>query len=208
VWRDGKPSDDYMIGDILGVGATGKVYLGTHLASGDKRALKVIDVTYMVDSEKEQLLTEMKILSTVRHCGCSSMTAAYQYTSDGSDGGGGGGGGTGLVHTFVCIVQELATGGEVMDRLSKKQYTEQDVRALARQVGDAIRHLHSVGIVHRDLKPENVMYVPACCPASFSFLSVLELQRSGGELPLASSTFSSSFRARAVNRSNFRSCEL
>ena len=39
-WREGHPRDDYTIGEILGVGATGKVFLGTHKASGDRVALK------------------------------------------------------------------------------------------------------------------------------------------------------------------------
>jgi calcium/calmodulin-dependent protein kinase I len=71
-----------------------------------------------------------------------------------------------LVDFFVepqrlCVVQVLAVGGDVFDRLATRQvYTEHDARHLARILLEAVAGLHSVQpcpIIHRDLKPENLL---------------------------------------------------
>jgi len=56
------------------------------------------------------------------------------------------------------FVQQLAYGGDVLDRLmEKKRYREKDAKKLARNLITTIRALHNRGIVHRDLKPENLL---------------------------------------------------
>ncbi|KAH8065958.1 serine/threonine kinase [Aureococcus anophagefferens] len=57
------------------------------------------------------------------------------------------------------MVMELCQGGEVFDRIVKKEkYTEVEARDALKQIVEAIRVCHSRGIVHRDLKPENLLY--------------------------------------------------
>ena len=51
------------------------------------------------------------------------------------------------------IVMELAAGGDVFDRLSKRKvYTEACARGLARRMLESIQFLHDKGIAHRDIK--------------------------------------------------------
>lgn len=58
------------------------------------------------------------------------------------------------------LVMELATGGEVFDRVLKKgRFTEVEAAVVARQMASALEHMHARGIAHRDLKPENVLYL-------------------------------------------------
>ena len=63
----------------------------------------------------------------------------------------------------LCVVQVLAVGGDVFDRLAQRQaYTEKDARHLARILLEAVDGLHSVQpcpIIHRDLKPEVRVYL-------------------------------------------------
>lgn len=58
----------------------------------------------------------------------------------------------------IYIVQKLARGGDVLERLMKREtYTENDVRKLVKTLLTTIQTLHSRKIVHRDLKPENLL---------------------------------------------------
>lgn len=59
----------------------------------------------------------------------------------------------------VYMVLELATGGELLDRVvSKGHFTERDATRALKMVLAAVGYLHSLGITHRDLKPENLLY--------------------------------------------------
>lgn len=59
----------------------------------------------------------------------------------------------------VYMVMELATGGELFDRLlTQGSFTEQDAVRILQMVADGIQYLHGLRITHRDLKPENLLY--------------------------------------------------
>ena len=61
-----------------------------------------------------------------------------------------------------ALVLELATGGEVFERICEKGcYSEKDAALVAKQVALALKHLHGRGIAHRDLKPENLLLCDA-----------------------------------------------
>ncbi|KAI0541175.1 Pkinase-domain-containing protein [Xylaria digitata] len=57
------------------------------------------------------------------------------------------------------IVTELATGGELFDRICEKgKFTEKDASQTIKQILGAVDYLHGKNVVHRDLKPENLLY--------------------------------------------------
>ncbi|KAF6031392.1 PSKH1 [Bugula neritina] len=59
----------------------------------------------------------------------------------------------------VYMVMELATGGELFDRIiAKGSFTERDAIRVTKMVMEGLKYLHSLGITHRDLKPENLLY--------------------------------------------------
>ena len=56
------------------------------------------------------------------------------------------------------IVSELATGGELMERIIKSpQFSEKDASKYFRQMCEAVKWCHEHNVVHRDLKPENFL---------------------------------------------------
>lgn len=58
------------------------------------------------------------------------------------------------------IVTQLATGGELFDRICEQgKFTEKDAAETIKQVLLAVDFLHRNQIVHRDLKPENLLYL-------------------------------------------------
>lgn len=61
--------------------------------------------------------------------------------------------------TRVYVVMELATGGELYDRIiSKGRFSEYETAVSLRMILDGLSYLHRIGITHRDLKPENILY--------------------------------------------------
>ena len=59
------------------------------------------------------------------------------------------------------MVLELATGGELFDRILRtdgKSFDETEAVRSVKQILEGLRYLHNIGIAHRDLKPENILY--------------------------------------------------
>ncbi|RYR11047.1 hypothetical protein Ahy_B05g079542 isoform D [Arachis hypogaea] len=63
-------------------------------------------------------------------------------------------------HDNVYIVMELCEGGELLDRILSRggKYTEEDAKAVLRQILNVVAFCHLQGVVHRDLKPENFLF--------------------------------------------------
>ncbi|XP_066280404.1 ribosomal protein S6 kinase alpha-5-like [Branchiostoma lanceolatum] len=61
------------------------------------------------------------------------------------------------VHSYIVL--ELLKGGELLDRIRKKQqFTEAEASLIMKRLVSAVNYMHQRGVVHRDLKPENLLF--------------------------------------------------
>lgn len=87
---------------------------------------------------KDALMDEVRVLTSVSHPNILQIRGVFETPK------------------ILYLVLELATGGELFDRVVKGSQPEPTACEIFYQILLAIKYLHAQGIAHRDLKPENV----------------------------------------------------
>jgi len=124
----------------LGSGLTAVVKLCVDNITKNEYAVKIISKANS-SLDVEIFHKEVKIMEKMKHANIIGMVDCFETTD------------------FIYIVQEVAYGGELFDRiLEQKQFSEKDASEITKQILSALVYMHSKGIVHRDLKPENILY--------------------------------------------------
>lgn len=115
--------------------------LGHHTPTGQKVAIKILDVTKITDKrDLERIQREIRILKKLRH-----KNIVQLYDS---------------VHSkrHIYLVMEYAEGSDLFEFIKrKKRLDEATASNFYLQIVSAIEYIHLNGIVHRDLKPENIL---------------------------------------------------
>jgi len=126
-------------GPLLGTGNFSTVKMGIAKHSGEKVAIKIVNKK-QVKHKPEMLTNEVEILLKIDHPNVIKLLDLFDTTET------------------LYLVMELATGGELFDRIVEKEsYSELHAREVMWQLLNAIEYIHSQEIVHRDLKPENLL---------------------------------------------------
>jgi len=134
---DPRVTAKYDIKALIGRGSFSRVVRVENKISRQPYAIKMID-SYQ---GKELCESELTVLRRVRHAYIIQLIEVFESKEK------------------VYMVMELATGGELFDRIiAKGTFTERDATHVLHMVLDGLRYLHSLGITHRDLKPENLLY--------------------------------------------------
>lgn len=135
--------DDYVIGDEIGKGMSGVVYLCTHRTSGLQCAVKIIDTKKFglaPGLSPAELREEAQIMKTLNHPSIIKIHDTYE------------------TNHVIYIVMELVRGGDLFDSIVVRgRYTEEQARDTMTQIFSAVQYLHNNDIIHRDLKPENIL---------------------------------------------------
>lgn len=134
---DPRVTAKYDIKALIGRGSFSRVVRVEHRVTRQPYAIKMIDA----HEGREVFETELAVLRRVRHSYIVHLVEVFESKDR------------------IYMVMELATGGELFDRIvAKGSFTERDATRVLQMVLDGIRYLHSLGITHRDLKPENLLY--------------------------------------------------
>ena len=137
-----KQVGDYLLNDEIGSGGFPKVVLGTHIPTGEKVAIKIMDKEQILSDElnRERVLSEIAILKIVRH---NNIIKLYEVMETPKN---------------IYLVMEYCDGGELFDYIVSKQHlSEKQACVFFQEIIDALTYLHSQNIVHRDVKPENIL---------------------------------------------------
>ncbi|EER00840.1 Carbon catabolite derepressing protein kinase, putative [Perkinsus marinus ATCC 50983] len=131
----------YILGKTIGEGTFGKVKLGTHILTGEKVAIKILEKEKIIDiSDVERVSREIKILKLIRH---PHIVQLYEIIE---------------THRQLYLIMEYAPGGELFDYIVDNQRVNEDEACkFFRQIICGVEKIHELGVVHRDLKPENLL---------------------------------------------------
>lgn len=125
----------YEVLSVIGKGSFSQVLRVQHRLTRQFFAVK------LVSSDCGAVNNELSILSRVSHPFVIRLEEVFKSSSR------------------LFIVMEMASGGEMYDRVvAKGRYSEAEARQALRMLLNGLSYLHGLRITHRDLKPENLLY--------------------------------------------------
>ncbi|XP_033115584.1 maternal embryonic leucine zipper kinase-like isoform X2 [Anneissia japonica] len=129
----------YHLKETVGSGGFAKVKLATHILTGEKVAIKIMDKRQLGD-DLPRVKTEIKALQELVH---QHICTLYEVVE---------------TEKKIFMVMEYCPGGELFDYIvAKDRLREEEARAFFRQIVSAVAFIHFNGYAHRDLKPENLL---------------------------------------------------
>ncbi|XP_042424941.1 CBL-interacting protein kinase 24-like isoform X1 [Zingiber officinale] len=131
----------YDVGGTIGQGTFAKVKVAVNTETSGSVAIKVLAKNTILEHKMvHQIKREISIMKIVRH---PNIVKLHEVLAS---------------STKIYIILELATGGELFDKIvHQRRLSENESRRYFQQLIDAVDYCHSKGVYHRDLKPENLL---------------------------------------------------
>ena len=138
-----RQSGRYEIGDKIGSGAHGSVYVAHDTARDERCCIKQVLLTHASEKEAVRAEMEMKLLSALAHPGIVSFRDCFS------------------THESVNCVMEYCEGGDLSQvvrnhRRSHMHLAEETIVDWLIQITLALDHVHNERVLHRDLKLHNI----------------------------------------------------
>ena len=146
----------------LGRGSQSVVYLANDPHLQREVAIKTLHFAQPDPQKNQQLLTEARIVSQLRH---PNIVPIFEAGVEGGD---------------IYLVFEYVAGSNLCDHLAAGgRLSPVKAIAIMLPVLDAIAHAHAAGIIHRDLKPSNILIDPQGVPRVMDFGIAARIEASG-----------------------------
>jgi serine/threonine protein kinase len=131
----------YRLERLLGRGGMASVWLGHDSVLDRPVAIKVLSDTIASDlTFQARFRREAKTAAALSH---PNLVDIYDYAE---------------ADERPYLVMELVPGADLGSHISRNSRLDRE--RLAREVLDAVAHIHAVGILHRDIKPQNIVIAP------------------------------------------------
>uniref|UniRef100_A0A8C5LUC0 Maternal embryonic leucine zipper kinase n=1 Tax=Leptobrachium leishanense TaxID=445787 RepID=A0A8C5LUC0_9ANUR len=136
----------YDVHETIGTGGFAKVKLATHIFTGEKVAIKIMDKESLGD-DLPRVKTEIDAMKNFSHQNVCRLYHVIETPKK------------------IFMILEYCPGGELFDYIIEKdRLTEDETRMFFRQIVSAVAYIHSQGYAHRDLKPGGMDYqLMTCC---------------------------------------------
>lgn len=133
----------FQVGELIGVGGMGEVYLARDTRLGRDVAIKMLSRAWREDREHiVRFEREARVLASLNH-----PHIGVVYGLEEVDG-------------LSALVMELVEGEDLAAQIWHRPLPLDEALDVARQVSEALEAAHAQGIVHRDLKPANIRRRP------------------------------------------------
>ena len=139
---------DYRVLKEIGRGRFGEAVSVEHLATGEQYALKRTRFGSTGQPDAQKVQVEANALARLQHANVIRYHATFFEPG------------------AVCILMELATGGDLGTVLARRwkeaeaegqhELPEDELMSWFVQLAAGLEHVHKMRVLHRDLKPENV----------------------------------------------------
>jgi serine/threonine protein kinase/Tfp pilus assembly protein PilF len=130
----------YHIGERLGAGGTGEVYVAEDTRLGRQVALKFLHANRRRDAEsRARLLREARAASLLRS---PNIAVTYEFVEH---------------DDMLFIAMEYVEGEVLSDRIERGPLPVGEAVDIGAQVADALDEAHGLSIVHRDIKSGNLI---------------------------------------------------